>query len=680
MILRLLILAGLISTAEAQGGGSISIGGAVTFGAPQVEEEMEFDSDAQDFFDRIIAASSDSTELEKSSINTFVTTLKATNAWDHLIEYYPWVGTNLAGARVKLKYSPTNSSVLAITGMVETNYVPSRGVKGTSGRYFSTGYNYVDFVDNGGLSFFVNEDDLSSPANGFLIGTTLTAPAATILFNVANNLSVGLGNSVATPYGTKMFGSGLYRIGRETSTKMVLTVGGVPVYTNTTATSGTRDSVLTVFAGGGTTATTVWGSHAAIDDGLMTAAEVAAFAQAVEELNFSLGRTPKVPHKANFVFTLGQSTSIGLAGGSALSLSQGNKNRMMDTFRPTPNAGSTHYVGSLPLLVEFGVESHQSGFANLLSSFWKGLYPGSETNAVIMKSFGVNATAYSGLAKGTVPYDNSIDATERGVNLANNRYEGGSRVLAFLIKHGEADNLNANYGANLETWLDDYTADITPITGQSESIVFIMTQSSTWGRQNTTTNISAFAMLEKYREDPTRFVVSHARYMLVHGDGLHPTNVAYRADGEMDVPAYVTNVLYGQVYKALIITNTSISGTNVTVDYPANNLELKTNVVSNPGNFGFEWFDDAGPSVSITSVTVTDGNTITLGLSGVPSGGGFEVRYAYTTTSGSFGGPTTGPRGNVYDGDTDFTSIHGTDLGRYALHDRVPVPFSYNFP
>jgi len=48
------------------------------------------------------------------------------------------------------------------------------------------------------------------------------------------------------------------------------------------------------------------------------------------------------------------------------------------------------------------------------------------------------------------------------------------------------------------------------------------------------------------------------------------------------------------------------------------------------------------------------------------------LRYAYSAAPGSWGGPLTGPRGNLRDSD-DEASTHGNTLHNWCVHFNEPV-------
>ncbi len=95
---------------------------------------------------------------------------------------------------------------------------------------------------------------------------------------------------------------------------------------------------------------------------------------------------------------------------------------------------------------------------------------------------------------------------------------------------------------------------------------------------------------------------------------------------------------------------------------PVSPLVLDTDMVSNPGDYGFEvWGDTDGAKKTIQSVTVS-GNRVTLVLDADPDQT-VVVKYA-RGTQGANAGPTTGARGNLRDSDSTLA---------YCRDDRKPI-------
>jgi hypothetical protein len=171
------------------------------------------------------------------------------------------------------------------------------------------------------------------------------------------------------------------------------------------------------------------------------------------------------------------------------------------------------------------------------------------------------------------------------------------------------------------------------------------------------------------------------RYIFPHAvagaafPGLHLNNASSRWMGEYYAKAYKTVVVDGQEWTPLKPSTITLAGAVLTVkfDVPAPPLVLDTTLVSNPGNYGFEYTDDSASPPAISTVAVTGSTTVTITLSAAPTGANKRLRYAYTGIPGNAGGPTTGPRGNLRDSDATTTSLYGNTLYNWCVHFDKPV-------
>lgn len=96
-------------------------------------------------------------------------------------------------------------------------------------------------------------------------------------------------------------------------------------------------------------------------------------------------------------------------------------------------------------------------------------------------------------------------------------------------------------------------------------------------------------------------------------------------------------------------------------------------LVTNPGNFGFEFYDSSGAPPAVTEVALVDASTVRVTLATEPTSGNRRIRYAHTGGVGQPAGPTTGARGNLRDSDAT-PSRHGYPLFNWAVHFDEPVP------
>ena len=161
-----------------------------------------------------------------------------------------------------------------------------------------------------------------------------------------------------------------------------------------------------------------------------------------------------------------------------------------------------------------------------------------------------------------------------------------------------------------------------------------------------------------------------------NSDGVHMPGNSYRWMGCYFGKA-IFNILTKNAWKPLQPESVYRNGRVVTVvmHVPVSPLVLDTDMVSNPGDYGFEvWGDTDGAKKTIQSVTVS-GNRVTLVLDADPDQT-VVVKYAQGT-QGANAGPTTGARGNLRDSDSTLAycrDVTATDPNSpYKLYNWCPI-------
>jgi hypothetical protein len=370
---------------------------------------------------------------------------------------------------------------------------------------------------------------------------------------------------------------------------------------------------------------------------------------------------PTVDH----VLIVGDSLAAGVDGNPPLST--------------VPSTKHFHYFSDqtttdLTPLFELFFETISSGAANHVNA-------NAPTRRLLIGNVGANGSGYVGQKKGSALY-----------NLALTQYDTAPQVMAcaalsyrpraIFAVAGEVDLLNANYDLDVREWQSDYQKDIQRITGYTNAIPMLHSQFSAWtalqfGLSNA---LSPFKVLAEAEANPGKTILVGPRYIFPYSGvganfpGWHLSNVGYRWLGEYYAKVYKKVVVDGGTWTPLKPKTVTRVGAVITVtfDVPAPPLALDTTLVSNPGNFGFEFSDSSGAPPSISSVQITGPTTVTVTLSAVPSGANQRLRYAYTGVPGNSGGPTTGPRGNLRDSDAE-ASLYGNTLYNWCVHFDKPV-------
>ena len=364
------------------------------------------------------------------------------------------------------------------------------------------------------------------------------------------------------------------------------------------------------------------------------------------------------------VLIAGQSLSLGQAA-DVLSTSQPFANL---TFSGGVRAGDD--IDDVVPLVErkeanLG-ETIASGMANLLTEMTE--TPDRPGLRFLVSAHGVGGAPYADLARGTAPYERGIRHALAGADIAAD-LDVDYRVAAVALVHGEADHRlgNTAYTDDLDTWQADYEVDVQDMLGQSDPIPMFLCQVSSWTHYGQATSLIPQAQLDATRQYPDRLYLVTPKYFLPYADRVHLTADGERWLGEYYAKAMQQVLVMGEPWRPLQPASVQRDGRIVTVEFevPVPPLVLDTDLVSDPGNFGFEIADASGSPPAIESVQLTGPTTVQLTLAAEPDAGA-RLRYAFTGTPDVSAGPQTGPRGNLRDSDSTL-SRHDYPLFNWAV-------------
>lgn len=250
-----------------------------------------------------------------------------------------------------------------------------------------------------------------------------------------------------------------------------------------------------------------------------------------------------------------------------------------------------------------------------------------------------------------------------------------SHVLCSI--QGESDisvgTAPAEYLRRMNNLIADYQDDV----GQGMPPVMVTYQTSSHTRRtpNSSPDI-AHTQLLAANTNPYIFMACPTYVFPYNADGVHMPGNSYRWMGCYFGRA-IHSILTTGDWKPLQPEAIYRNGRVVTVvmHVPAPPLVLDTDMVTDPGDYGFEvWGDTDGTRKTIQSVTVS-GNRVTLVLDSDPAQA-VVVKYAQGVT-GSNAGPTTGARGNLRDSDATLAycrDITATDPNSpYKLYNWCPI-------
>jgi hypothetical protein len=323
------------------------------------------------------------------------------------------------------------------------------------------------------------------------------------------------------------------------------------------------------------------------------------------------------------------------------------------------------------------VETMSSGFANLVAELAR--IDGGDDHDLLLSVHASGAKSYVQLKKGTRPYARGMAQVVAARDLAKSL--GKSYVVRAVANvHGESDHAekSTRYHADLVQWQADYENDIKALTGQTEPVPMFQSQISSWTKMMRGTETSAIpgAQLAAHLGSNGKIILVGPKYHLQYSkDGVHLTSEGYRHMGEDYAKAYRRVVLEGKRWEPLRPISTTREDAVITVKFvvPEPPLVLDTNLVSDPGSYGFEYSDSSASSPTVTKVEVTASDTVVITLSSAPTGDDRHLRYAFTGVRGARSGPQTGARGNLRDSDAT-RSRSGHRLYNWCVHFDEPVP------
>ncbi|WJD63099.1 sialate O-acetylesterase [Pseudomonas kurunegalensis] len=292
---------------------------------------------------------------------------------------------------------------------------------------------------------------------------------------------------------------------------------------------------------------------------------------------------------------------------------------------------------------------------------------------IIGSCHGVGATSIQNLDKGSVSYNNLI------TTVAQCKADATARGYAFSVPfvdwiQGEA-NSTGSKGAYLTALLQlqqDFTTDIGAISGDS-NVPMLLCQMSSWTTKNIASSFVPHEQLQAALENRTKFLCAGPKYWVeYHTDGVHLTGKGSLQVAEMRRAA-AEAILDGRGWLPTHCTSATRAGAVVTLKFhtPVGPLVSDTVNVTDPGNLGIRWSDDAD-SASVTAVQVNDDNTVTVTLSAVPTGANPKVGIADVGIPGALGGPTTGARSCLRDSNTARNTF-GEAFYNWACHQIITV-------
>jgi hypothetical protein len=419
---------------------------------------------------------------------------------------------------------------------------------------------------------------------------------------------------------------------------------------------------------------------------------------------------PYVDFDINHVLSTGQSNSVAHGGIPPLTASQPFSNLMFDvgvmTSGTCEKEGCRVYQtpSSFAPLVEgdsfwWPVETMSSGLGNEAAMLAR-TKEAKASHAVLVSLAGRNGLTYWCLRKGGCNYTDPtyVNAfAESMMEVSSAKALAAAAGKSYVVRlvtsiHGESDDYGyavgtqefpldgsdgtyralADYSDALVEWQRDYEAGVKAITGQSQPVPLLISQFSGWNDAPTSA-VTQF-QYEAHLKAPGKVVLVAPGYPLTYAaDCRHYDNNGERRLGEYFGKAYARIILEGLPWEPLRPSTVTHAGNVVTAKFlvPVPPLVLDTELVTNPGAYGFDAVDPAGNAIAVTGVALSGPDTVTVTLATTPSAGA-RLRYAFAGIPHTCVGPTVGPRGNLRDSDPT-PSNYGYSLHNWAVHFSVPI-------
>lgn len=397
---------------------------------------------------------------------------------------------------------------------------------------------------------------------------------------------------------------------------------------------------------------------------------------------------PLATTQLNLYLTYGQSLSMGDKGAPVLTsqstsyrsrlLSYNNGVMPIDKYADLTALNETISDDSIRRLVNVFERTQGVAGQTIATTFLTRVAAAlPSTTALAVAGCGIGATTIAQLSKGTTPYSNLLRVVRRTFVLA--KMNGWAfKVPAIAFKQGESNSTSsqASYYAAIVQLQSDLTTDIQGITGQSEQVVIVLTQHTSWGLFGATQGTVAKAQQQAALAFPTKFINAGPDYSIPHAtDKVHLTNVGYYRVGEL-IGRALADSMGANVGLSLYPTSAVRTGTNVLVTFhvPTTSIVLDTSTWPDAGNMGIRWIDNGdGNAPVIQSVTVTAANQLTVALDVAPTGTGPKLGFGDLTTSGTGSDIGVGPRTNIRDSSADVSAYDAAPLRNWCVVSDINV-------
>jgi hypothetical protein len=257
-------------------------------------------------------------------------------------------------------------------------------------------------------------------------------------------------------------------------------------------------------------------------------------------------------------------------------------------------------------------------------------------------------------------------------------------IGAIVMTHGETDCGSTTYHDDLIQLWTDYNADLSAITGQTQSIPMYLSQQHSLPNGATSLGWRSVATQAQWQlgvERPGDFVCTGPKYQYQgNADGVHLTVPGYRMLGEKIGQVYYERAVLGHDWQPLQPTTVERSGRVVTVNFhvPVPPLvwdeSLDAPVIPEWVNGrGFE-LRSGGTNLTIASVAIS-GDSVAITADADLPASGVIVGYAVSSQAVQMTAASREVRwGQLRDSDPFVGSSTNAANPNYCVAFEVPVP------
>ena len=386
---------------------------------------------------------------------------------------------------------------------------------------------------------------------------------------------------------------------------------------------------------------------------------------------------PKMPTKGfgqsiaglTHLIIRGQSLALGYNSQEAITTADAWRSRKLAS-----DVRSTAFTGLQPLVETINgmnAESPASGLACHIKDALLGRFtrfdPLDVDPSVAVSIHGVAGASITALNAGSASFiaaGNAMTAAKGFADLEGLEYAFGGMIWI----QGEADERDRmpaeTYKAHLVQLYADHKAQAQTALGKPVRFPFLTYQTN--HRYQYNTPIVALAQRDAARESRDIFLATPI-YMLAVTDHTHLTAHSSRWLGEQMAKVWRRIYLDGEEWRPLQTRSAKAADSTTIIvrfDVPRPPLAWDTEIVTDPGNKGFEVADASG-AVPITSVEITDTDEVTIKLGRALSTSPV-VRTAYTSYGNA--GPLTGARCLLRDSDNEVSTFTDASGKPYQLY------------